>query len=266
MTRQSSVGVRAVAPPRTLLARRPRARVTDETTTTTIHLHPTAPLAERVLLPGDPGRALLLAQSLLEKPTMFNHNRGLWGYTGTTRDGLQMTIQSTGMGGPSAAIVVTELAELGARQLVRVGTCGALDPALELGDLLLVAEAIPADGTSQALGAGGALPADPRVLDALTAACGDRGARSGAVASVDLFYDTPDGALGRWVAMGALAVEMESATLLALARRRGLQAGSLLLVSDLLIPRRVRIAPGALREGERRLGAVAAAALRALAG
>ena len=71
-----------------------------------IHLHPTAPLAERVLLPGDPGRALRLAEGLLETPKMFNHNRGLWGYTGTAADGEPLTIQSTGMGGPSAAIVI----------------------------------------------------------------------------------------------------------------------------------------------------------------
>ena len=75
----------------------------------TIHLQPTAPLAERVLLPGDPGRALRLAQALLEEPKMFNHNRGLWGYTGTAADGEPLTIQSTGMGGPSAAIVISEL-------------------------------------------------------------------------------------------------------------------------------------------------------------
>src|SRR5437588_4640460 len=99
----------------------------------TIHLQPTAPLAERVLLPGDPGRALLLAQSLLEQPKMFNHNRGLWGYTGRAADGELLTIQSTGMGGPSAAIVISELASLGARRLLRIGTCGALDPSLALG-------------------------------------------------------------------------------------------------------------------------------------
>ena len=81
-----------------------------------IHIHATAPLAERVLLPGDPGRALALAQPLLSAPKMFNHNRGLWGYTGEAiADGRPLTIQSTGMGGPSAAIVLAELAELGAR-------------------------------------------------------------------------------------------------------------------------------------------------------
>ena len=80
-----------------------------------IHLRPAAALAERVLLPGDPHRALAVAQLLLDQPRMFNHARGLWGYTGTAADGLPLSVQSTGMGGPSAAIVVEELIELGAR-------------------------------------------------------------------------------------------------------------------------------------------------------
>src|SRR5579884_3885292 len=117
-----------------------------------IHLQPTAPLAERVLLPGDPGRALLLAQALLDEPRMFNHNRGLWGYTGAAADGRPLTIQSTGMGGPSAAIVISELAALGARRMLRVGTCGALHSDLALGELLVAVEAIADDGASRALG------------------------------------------------------------------------------------------------------------------
>src|SRR5207249_8525238 len=95
-----------------------------------LHLRPTASLAPRVLLPGDPGRALLLAQALLHEPRMFNHHRGLWGYTGAAEDGAPLTIQATGVGGPSAAIVVRELVDLGARALVRVGTCGSLVPDL----------------------------------------------------------------------------------------------------------------------------------------
>src|SRR5436305_12902542 len=110
-----------------------------------IGLQPTAPLAPRVPLPGDPGRALLLAQALLEQPKMFNHHRGLWGYTGRAADGELLTIQSTGMGGPSAAIVISELAALGARLLLRVGTCGALDPSLALGDRVIASEALAAD-------------------------------------------------------------------------------------------------------------------------
>src|SRR5437763_15231819 len=140
-----------------------------------IGLQPTAPLAKRVLLPGDPGRALLLAQSLLEEPKMFNHHRGLWGYSGTASDGAPLTIQSTGMGGPSAAIVVQELVDLGARRLVRVGTCGALQPALRLGQLVLATEAIAADGTSRALGVGDRIAASRDLLTALDAAADHAG-------------------------------------------------------------------------------------------
>ena len=232
--------------------------------TETIHLHPTAELAERVLLPGDPGRALLLAQSLLESPAMFNHNRGLWGYTGTAVDGRPLTIQSTGMGGPSAAIVIAELADLGARQLLRVGTSGGLNPALALGDLLVVTEAIPLDGTSRRLGADRPIAPDRELVAALLAAGGDA-VKAGPVVSTDLFYDGPAGEERQWIAAGAVAVEMETATLFALARRRRLQAAALLLVSDLLIPSRTRIEPAALREGEQRLGDVAARALAMLA-
>ncbi len=226
----------------------------------TIHLLPTAPLADRVLLPGDPGRALLLAQSLLAEPKMFNHNRGLWGYTGEARDGRPLTIQSTGMGGPSAAIVIAELAELGARTLLRVGTCGALDPSLALGDLLVASEALAADGTSRALGAGDRVAADPELLRRLVDAAGPDGAH-GPIVTSDLFYDGPAGAEEGWRAQGALAVEMETATLFALAARRGLRAGCALIVSDTVLPTRRRIDAEALHDAERRLGDLALAAL-----
>ena len=226
----------------------------------TTHIHPTAPLAERVLLPGDPGRALRLAQALLESPAMFNHHRGLWGYTGRARDGRLLTIQSTGMGGPSAAIVVTELAELGAHHLVRVGTCGALIPGLGLGELLVVSEALPRDGTSVALGARDRLAPDPELLQALRAAAED-GATTGPVVSTDLFYHLPEGEPEAWAAAGALAVEMETAALFALAERHGLRAASVLVVSNLSRPAHDRIADGHLLEAELRLGEVAIAAV-----
>jgi uridine phosphorylase len=98
------------------------------------------------------------------------------------------------------------------------------------------------------------------LLDRLIAAAGP-GAISGPVVSSDLFYDSPDGAEEAWGAEGAQAVEMETATLFALAARRGLRAGSALLVTDLVLPRRARIGAEALRDGERRLGELAAAAL-----
>ena len=228
----------------------------------TIHLHPTAALAERVLLPGDPGRALRLAQGLLEAPKMFNHNRGLWGYTGLAGDGAALTIQSTGMGGPSAAIVIAELADLGARRLVRVGTCGALDPALSLGELLIVDAALSEDGTSRALGAGERTQASEALLSALSDAAAP-GVRSGPVVTTDLFYDDRAGQEQAWLERGAMAVEMETACLFALASRRGLDAAAILVISDLLLPERVRIDPEDLARAEELMGTVAT---RALAG
>jgi DeoD family purine-nucleoside phosphorylase len=226
-----------------------------------IGLQPTADLAERVLLPGDPARALLLAEHLLNATKMFNHHRGLWGYTGLAPDGEPLTIQSTGMGGPSAAIVISELADLGARRMLRVGTCGALQTGLELGDLLVATEAIPADGTSRSLGAGDRVPAGAGLLAALTASVADEpGVHSGPVVSTDLFYDGR-GLERSWSKAGALAVEMEASALYALAAMRGLDAAALLVVSDLVLPERVRIGADELRAAERRMGQ---AALRAL--
>jgi uridine phosphorylase len=226
---------------------------------TPIHLRPTAPLAERVLLPGDPARALALAQHLLSEPRMFNHHRGLWGYTGTAADGERLTIQSTGMGGPSAAIVLTELLMLGARRAIRVGSCGALEPALALGDLLIAGESLCLDGTSRALGAGERIAADAGLTQALAAAA--PGARAGMVASVDLFYD---GAESRAAGQGALALEMEAATLFALGAGAQVPVGCILAVSDRLGPEgeRERIDDGSLLAAAERMGAAAVAALR----
>lgn len=108
-------------------------------------LRPTAPIAADAILVGDPGRALMLAQELLEQPKMSNHARGLWGYTGRTEAGDELTIQSTGMGGPSASVVLADLAELGLERAVRVGTCTSLID-LNLGELVIVSEAFPEPG------------------------------------------------------------------------------------------------------------------------
>jgi DeoD family purine-nucleoside phosphorylase len=227
-----------------------------------IHIHPTAPLAARALLPGDPGRALALAQVLLDEPRMFNHNRGLWGYTGTAADGEPMTIQSTGMGGPSAAIVLEELIALGLRRAVRVGTCGALDGRLALGDLLIAETAIADDGTSRALGAGEIVAASESLTGALRAAAPQ--ALGGRVASTDLFY-APDAPArtAAWLAAGAVAVEMESATLFALGARHGIEVACALAVSDVLAGGRTRIGAEELVAAGERVGRLGAAALSA---
>ena len=224
-----------------------------------IHLHPTAPLAERVLLPGDPGRALALAQSLLVDPLMFNHHRGLWGYTGSAPDGRPLTIQSTGMGGPSAAIVLTELIALGARQAIRVGTCGALAPGLALGGLVIARESIALDGTSRALGADGRVGADPDLTEALIAVAPT--AHAGTIVSVDLFYDG-----GRRTATEkALAIEMEAATLFAVGAAASVSVACILAVSDVFDPggARTRIEADPLRAAAETMGATAIAALSA---
>jgi uridine phosphorylase len=225
-----------------------------------IHLHPTAALAERVLRPGDPGRALRLAQALIDGPRMFNHNRGLWGYSGAAfADGQPLTIQSTGMGGPSAAIVISELAELGARTLLRVGTCGAIAPDVGLGEILVAAAALSADGTSRALGAGARIAGTPELL---TRALSE-GARETVAVTTDLFYDPRADREARWVRDGASVVEMATATLFALGAQRELTTGAVLAVTNRVLPTRERIGDAALLEAEQRLGELA---VRVLAG
>jgi uridine phosphorylase len=89
-------------------------------------LRPSAPIAADVLLIGDPARAMQVAQELIEGPKMSNHAHGLWGYGGRTADGRDLTIQSVGIGGPSAALVLSQLAGLGVRRAVLLGTCRAI--------------------------------------------------------------------------------------------------------------------------------------------
>ncbi len=162
---------------------------------------------------------------------MFNHTRGLWGYTGRARDGELLTVQATGMGGPSAAIVVEELIDLGARVLVRIGTCGALVGGFALGDLVVADRAIGADGASAALGLTDSVAPDLE----LTAALRDAGARPVVAVTTDLFYDDERANLvAAWVREGAEVIEMEAATVLALAERRGVAGAVLLAVTDLL--------------------------------
>jgi uridine phosphorylase len=216
-----------------------------------VHLRPVTSLADRVLLPGDPGRALALAQVVLgDDRKMFNHHRGLWGYTGTASDGAPLTIQSTGMGGPSAAIVLEELAALGVTRAVRVGTAVALDGGPALGDLVAVTDVVGADGTSRALGAPERQPLDAELATALAAA----GARGGVVVSHDVFYG-PHAAAPE----GALARDLETAALAAVAARRGLRFGSVLaIVAD---ARGARLDDEAVGHAGEAVGRAGAAAL-----
>jgi DeoD family purine-nucleoside phosphorylase len=224
-----------------------------------IHLNPATDVAERVLLPGDPQRALAVAQALLDQPKMLNTRRGLWGYTGRAPDGELLTVQSTGMGGPSAAIVVEELIGLGARVLLRIGTCGALVDNLDLGDLLAVEAALAEDGTSRALGAGERAEPDGELTQRLVAH-----ATAATVVSTDVFYETRDGIQERWVAQGARAVEMEAAAVFTVAAQRdGVRAACLLAVTDKIAGERERMDQEQVEAVGVRLGEVALGALTA---
>ena len=225
-----------------------------------IHLRTSLPIAPDVLLPGDPGRAMALAQQLIESPKMHNLHRGLWGYTGETPDGRPLSIQSTGMGAPSAAIVMHELAELGAKRAIRVGTTGALDTSLELGELLRAESALGDTGVNRALGSGSErLPADPGLLGRLAAAGAGKPVT---VATSDLFYEESDEPRQRWIEAGAGAVDMETAALYAVGPRLGVAVAALLVVSDVFTAgERVRIGEEDLLAAVERMGAAASAAL-----
>jgi uridine phosphorylase len=142
-----------------------------------------------------------------------------------------------------------------------VGTCGALVEDLALGELVIAREAICGDGTSRALGGGERTSADGALSDALALA--RPSARSGAVVSVDLFYDTEaPSALG-----GALAVEMEAATLFAIGAKEGVPVACMLAVTDTFEktethpPTRTRIEDHALLDAAEAMGRAAIAAL-----
>jgi uridine phosphorylase len=213
-------------------------------------LKPHEPVAERVLLPGDPGRALRLAQQLIDGPRMLNHHRGLWGYSGPAADGAPLTIQSTGLGGPSAAAVVAELIELGAHRLIRVGTAAGLG-ATRLGALVVADAAIAADGASRALGAGDRVSADARLTAALAARAT---ATRGIVASADI-HDPVLAA--RWAEAGALACDLATAAVLAAAAHHGAAAAAVLGVTRVGDE---RLGDEELESLESELGAIGAAA------
>jgi uridine phosphorylase len=192
-------------------------------------LRPTAPLAAEAILVGDPGRALMLAQELLAEPKMSNHARGLWGYTGATEAGRALSIQATGMGGPSASVVLTDLAELGVRRAVRIGTCASLGD-LDLGDLLVVHEAHEFRGSFVRP----ETTKEPRnsvrpalaLTSELRAALPD--AQPGTVLSLDSLY-RPERDLSSSLAEVA---DMQTAALLTTATDLGVAAAALLIVSE----------------------------------
>ena len=194
--------------------------------------------APLVLLPGDPNRARRISERFDDGSVrQVNDHRGLLGFTGTY-GGVPVSVQTSGMGTPSLSIVVEELLRLGARRLIRVGTCGGIAMGLRTGDLVIATASCPVDGATRTYlhGEAYAPAADFDLTRALVdaAAAADVEAQTGLVASVDVFYNTDDDYAQRWRERGVLAFEMEASALFFLAARAGVQAACALVVSDVL--------------------------------
>ena len=194
--------------------------------------------AEACLLPGDPLRAQYIAETFLEGAEQKNRERGMLGFTGTY-NGRPVSVQATGMGCPSAGIVIEELVQLGVKRLLRIGTCGGLQPDLRLGDLVVALSAVPADSTALHYVGGEphAPTADWELVHASVHAAKELGkrVRVGPIVSSDVFYDPDHGRAQRWSDRGILAVEMEAAVLFTLGALRKVHAGCLLTVSDVIV-------------------------------
>jgi DeoD family purine-nucleoside phosphorylase len=217
--------------------------------------------APAVLCPGDPRRADYIARTHLTGARQVNGERGLLGFTGTYQ-GRPLSVQTTGMGGPSAAIVFEELAQLGVQRVVRVGTCGALLPHLHLGDTVVAVSAAPVDRTVATYTGGEAYAptADWRLVSAAVAEARRVGGQFhvGQVASSDVFYEPDPARPTRLAALGVLALEMEAAVLYTVAALRGLAAVTLLTVSDALYGEApVRIGDDELQAGVDRMVQIA---------
>src|SRR5919202_424598 len=194
--------------------------------------------AEACLLPGDPLRAKYIAETYLAGAVQRNAERGMLGYTGEF-EGRPVSVQATGMGCPSAAIVIEELVQLGVKRMLRVGTCGGLQPDLQLGDLIVALSAIPADATARHLvGSDQHVPtASWELVHGAVHVAKDIGQtmRLGPIVSSDLFYNPDEGQYERWSSRGVLAVEMEASALFTVGALRRVETGCLLTVSDIVV-------------------------------
>ncbi len=194
--------------------------------------------APAVLCPGDPRRAEYVAETFFENVRCVNRERGMLGFTGTF-DGKPISVQSVGMGGPSAAIYYEELIQLGATRIIRIGTCGALQPYLKMADTIVAMSATALDSTPGTYTGGE--PHAPTANFALlelavnTARAQGLSVHVGPVATADVFYDPDQGRFQRLSSRGHLAIEMEVATLYTIAAIRKIDAVALMTVSDTLV-------------------------------
>ncbi|MDR7329633.1 purine-nucleoside phosphorylase [Corynebacterium guangdongense] len=210
------------------------------TTASTPHISPNgAPIAETVLLPGDPLRAKFIAEHYLEDVVQFNGVRNMLGYTGTYR-GTEVSVMGSGMGIPSVSLYAYELIHtFGAKKLVRVGSCGSMREDIGLYEIV-VAQAACTDSNFLAqydIPGTFAPIASWRLLQALVDDADARGVRThvGNILSTDAFHNVDRMAVDRWARMGVLGAEMESAGLYAVAAHAGVEALGLFTVSDNII-------------------------------
>lgn len=196
-------------------------------------------IAETILLPGDPLRAKYIAETMLEDAVCFNQVRGMYGYTGHYQ-GKRVSAMGSGMGQPTLAIYVNELVrEYGVKTLIRVGTCGAYQEHLKVGDVILAMTA-STDSHMNRLrfkGMDYAPAASFELLLKAYQAAQERGipVSVGGIFSGDSFYNDDPDMWKQWAAFGVLAVEMESSALYTLAAKFGVQALTVLTVSDNLV-------------------------------
>lgn len=206
------------------------------TTESTAHIDPQGPIAETILLPGDPLRARFIADTYLDDAVCFNTVRNMLGFTGTYR-GREVSVMGTGMGVPSIGIYSWELINVfGVRNLVRVGTCGTARPEVDLYDIVIAQGASTDSNYLHQFGLPGTFAAlsSYRLLEKAKRAADERGQKVhvGNVLSSDVFYSADATAMDRWTRMGVLAVEMESVALFANAVAAGVDALSIFTVSD----------------------------------
>jgi purine-nucleoside phosphorylase len=194
-------------------------------------------IAPRVLLPGDPLRAQWIAETFLERAECYSKVRGMLGFSGTYR-GVDVSVQGSGMGMPSASIYAHELInEYGVQSLIRVGTCGALSETLRLRDVVAAIGA-STDSAMNRLRFDGLIDYAPLAdFGLLRTAVDDAASRGvtmtvGPIFAADAFYTDRPELYDRLAQYGVLAVEMESAALYTIAARFRVRALTLLTVSD----------------------------------
>ncbi len=193
-------------------------------------------IAESILLPGDPLRAKYIAETFLEDAVCYNQVRGMLGFTGTYK-GKRVSVQGTGMGVPSISIYVNELIrEYGVKNLIRIGTCGAIQQDVKVRDVIIAMTACTDSNVNRLTFPGFDFSpcANFELLQKAYAAGTEKGlkVRVGNVLTADVFYRESMEPVKKLGEYGVLAVEMETTALYTLAAKYGVNALSVLTVSD----------------------------------